>query len=487
MKNKELRGLINSYFRKKGLPIQPALAFRDVVIYDLFSKTPSRAGFFYDLKTSFAGDIGLHIPIVSANMDTVTDSRMAVEMARRGGIGCLHQFAPLLKRKEEVAAVKRADNARIENPITIKKYADFGAAKQVMDKYGISSILVVDENGIFCGILTSRDYRFIRDGSISIEKLMTSDSLIVERSNISKERAREILEREKLEKLPLVDKNGRVAGLITAKDIIKEREFPMAVRDRNGRLRVAVAVRLNSDFLKEAEVLLEAGADVLLIDTARANSELARRITAEIKKNFSQSLLIVGNIDTPEAALMLIEAGADCLKVGVGPGSPCKTRQVAGVGIPQLTAIAMCAAVARKYKISIIADGGIRGSDDLAKAIVAGADAVMIGSLLAGTDESPGEMFREGNQQWKMYRGSASLEHQLDRIEFGNLDRVRLPEGIQHRIPYTGPAKAVLDELLEGLRSSMSFVGAKNLEYFWEKGKFLWQTSAGYEEGKPRV
>lgn len=487
MNVKSIKTLVSRYLKKKGLPEQPALAFQDVIIYDLFSKTTSRAGTFYNLGAPFAGDIILRIPIVSANMDTVTDSRMAIGMARIGGMGCLHQFAPLSKRKEEVAAVKRADNARIENPVTIKKNASFRDAKYLMEQYGISSILVVDENNTLAGILSFRDYRFITDEGISVEKLMTPAPLVTGQPDVSKEQAREILEKEKLEKLPLVDKDNRVVGLITAKDIIKEREFPMAVRDGKGRLRVAVAVRLNSSFLEESETLLEAGADALLLDTARANSKLARDAAYEIKKRFPGSLLVVGNIDTPEAALMLIDAGADCLKVGIGPGSPCKTRQVAGIGIPQLTAIAMCSAVARKYKIPVIADGGIRNSGDLAKALVAGANMVMIGNLLAGTDESPGEMFREGNQQWKMYRGSASLEHQLDRIEFGDLDRVRLPEGIQHRIPYTGSIKAVIDELTEGLLSSMSFVGTTNLEEFWREGKFFWQTNAGYEEGKPRT
>jgi len=481
-----LKLLVKKYLKKKGLPEQPALTFSDVVIQDNFSSIRSRSDIL-NLKTRLAADIWLNIPIVSANMDTVTDSKMAIALARLGGLGFIHQFFSLENRVKEVAKVKRADNAVIEHPEKIKRSATLDKAKKIMEKCGFSSILVVDENNKLAGILTSRDYRFKNNGRIRVESIMTPMSLITAGPDITRQEAEALMEKHKIEKLPLINENGEVVGLITAKDMLKEKSYPNAVRDSKGRLRVGVTIRLNADYIHEAEELIASGADVLLLDTARANSKLALDATVEIKKKFPKIALVVGNIDTPEAAMMLIKAGADCLKVGIGPGSVCKTREVAGVGIPQLSAIACCAAIAKKKNIPLIADGGIKNGADLSKALVAGANAVMIGGLFAGTDESPGEFFRDANQQWKIYRGSASLEHQFDRIEFGSLDTMRTPEGVPRRIPYTGSVKNAIEELLDGLRSSMSYVGAHNLNEFWEKGKFIWQTVSGYEEGKPRI
>lgn len=481
-----LKATVISYFRKKGLPVRPALTFADVVIMDRFSDIRSRSDI-SNLQTRLAKDVWLNIPIVSANMDTVTDSKMAIALARLGGFGFIHQFFSLEERREEVSKVKRADNAIIDDPVKIGVSAALGKAKQLMADYGISSVLVVDENGKLCGILTSRDYRFRNGDFTPIKSIMTPMPLITAPPNITRLEAEALLEKNKIEKLPLIDEDGKPVGLITAKDILKEESYPYAVRDTKGRLCVGVTIRLNANYLHEAEILLQAGADILLLDTARANSKIARDAIIETKKAFPDSHLAVGNIDTPEAADMLIKAGADCLKIGIGPGSVCKTREVAGVGIPQITAIASCAAIGKKEKIPLIADGGIRNGSDLSKALVAGANAVMIGSLFAGTDESPGELHPDANQQYKIYRGSASLEHQFERIEFGSLDAIRMPEGEPRRIPYIGSVKTVIEGLLSGLRSSMSYVGARNLEEFWEKGKFVWQTLAGHEEGKPKM
>ncbi len=486
MRAKSIKIPISKYFRKKGLPEKPALTFNDVVIRDNFSSIRSRSNI-SNLRTRLAKNFWLNIPIVSANMDTVTDSKMAIALARLGGIGFIHQFFSLDDRMKEINKVKRADNAIIEEPVKIGHHSTLGQAKELMAKYGISSILVVDEKNELRGILTSRDYRFKYDNDIFASSVMTKMPLVTAFPNVTRSEAEKLLEKNKIEKLPLIDKNGVLVGLITAKDMLKEKSYPLAVRDEKGRLCVGVTLRLYSHYIHEAEILLKAGADILLLDTARANSELAQNAVSEIKYHFPKTPLIAGNIDTPEAAIMLIKAGVDCLKVGIGPGSACKTRDVAGVGIPQLTAITSCAAITKKKNISLVADGGIRNGADLSKALAAGADAAMIGGLFAGTDESPGELFRDANQQWKIYRGSASLEHQLDRIESGSLDAIRSPEGVPRRILYTGSVKNVIGELLDGLRSSMSYVGAADLKEFWEKSEFVWQTTGGYEEGKPRT
>ncbi len=377
MSQKNLRTIVSDYFKKKGLPERPALTFNDVVIEDRFSNIRSRSDIL-NLKTRLAANIYLNIPIVSANMDTVTDSKMAIALARLGGLGFIHQFFSLDERKKEVDKVKRADNAIIDDPVKIGISATLGEAKELMAKYGISSILVMDENNKLAGILTSRDYRFKHNGNLPIKSVMTPMPLITARPDLTRLEIKQLFEKHKIEKLPLVDKNDALVGLITAKDMLKEKSYPLAVHDSKGRLCVGVTLRLNADYLHEAETLLQAGADVLLLDTARANSKLAQDAVITLKKKFPDTPLSVGNIDTPEAALMLIKAGADCLKIGIGPGSVCKTREVAGVGIPQVTAIASCAAISKKKNIPLIADGGIKNGSDLSKAIVVGANAVMI-------------------------------------------------------------------------------------------------------------
>ena len=483
--DRQLQKPVKAYFKKKGLPESPALTFADVVIRDNFSEISSRSDI-RNLETRVTKNVVLRVPIVSANMDTVTDARMAITLARLGGLGFIHQFFSLEERVEEVRKVKRADNALIEKPVVVVDHATLGYAKEQMRKYSISSILVVDELNHIKGILTSRDYRFVTNESVLVTKVMKPMPLITAAPGVTQSEAEAIFEKHKLEKLPIVDENGIVMGLMSAKDLIKTRAFPNAARDENGNLLVGAALRLNAEYLQEAELLLAAGSDVLLLDTARANSKRVRDAVKAIKFRFPEAQLVVGNIDTPEAAAMLIAAGADGLKVGIGPGSACKTRDATGVGIPQVTAIVSCAAIARMHSVPIIADGGIKCGADLSKALVAGAQSVMVGSLFAGTDESPGEVFRDANQQWKMYRGSASAEHQFDRIESGSLDAMRAPEGVPRRVAYTGPVKGVIDELLGGLRSSMSYVGAHDVNEFEKFGTFVWQTVSGYEEGKPK-
>ncbi|MCF7835954.1 MAG: IMP dehydrogenase [Candidatus Marinimicrobia bacterium] len=482
MINGETANIVRKYLREKGLPTDFALTFNDVVIVDNFSMIPSRSSI-RSLSTPLTKKLFLNIPIVSANMDTVTNAEMAKTMARLGGIGFIHQFMSKEKRVAEIMKVKRADNAFIKKPITIPENATLGDAKQKMKKYGISSLLITNRSKKFVGILTLRDYYFESDNTTVVKSIMTSSGLITALPSSTQEEAQKILQKNKIEKLPLVSLSGDICGLVTTKDIMKKRSFPFASRDSNGNLMVGATIRLNADYLDEAYSFLEVGADVLLLDTGRANCLRAKNATKEIKNTLPDAQLIVGNVDTPEAAYMLIKSGADGLKIGIGPGSACKTREIAGVGIPQLTAIAMCTAVAREFHVPIIADGGIRSNADVGKAIIAGANTIMIGGLLAGTDESPGETHRDANMLWKVYRGSASLEHQLDRIEEGSLDGLRVSEGVPRRIPYSGSVKSVINDLLGGLRSSMSFVGASDLTVFHRKGQFIRQTRAGYEEG----
>ena len=480
-----VRTLVNRYFRRKGLPLQPALTFADVIIEDNFSPIRSRSDI-RDLRVRLARNVFLNIPVVSANMTTVTDSKMAIALARLGGLGFIHQFFSLDQRVQEVKKVKRTDNALIEDPVTVLDTATLGQAREQMKKYEISSVLVVDENGKLVGILTHRDYRFKEDNNLPVKQIMKS-GLTLGYKGMDREKAFKIMDERRLEKLPLVGKGFKLAGLITTKDLHKEKEIPNAIRDRKGRLMVGAGIRLNGNYLEEVRELVKAGADVILLDTARANSAWVRNATMEIKKHFPKIPLVVGNIDTPEAALMLIKAGADCLKIGIGPGSACKTREATGIGIPQITAVASCAAVARKYDIPVIADGGIRGGNDLSKALVAGANAVMLGSLLAGTDESPGNVETEEGRRFKWYLGSASAEHQLDRMQIGSLDSKRASEGVARKVPATGPVQPIVDELFKWLRSAMSYVGAKNVPRFQKLGKFVWQTRSGYDEGKPQA
>ncbi len=484
----DIRKLTGDYFDKKGLPLRPALTFADVTIVTKFSEVVKRSDL-NNFKTHLSKNFTINLPITSANMGDVTGPCMAIALARLGALGFLPQFGSIEDRVDAVRQVKRVDNERIDEPLTVSHSAKLGDAWKLMRKHGVSSVLVVDSKKNLKGILTSRDYRFRseKDSSLPIKSVMTSKDIITGGSNISMDGAMKLFEKYKIEKLPLVDKSGKVSGLISAKDVEKRKQYPNAVRDKNGRLAVGAGLRLTGDYVKEAADLLEVGTDVLLLDTARAGAEIVVDATKKIRKKFPAATLVVGNIDNPEHVRLLADAGADCVKVGIGPGARCKTRLVAGVGTPQLHAIASCVSAAKAAGIYVIGDGGIKGSDDFSKALVAGADSVMIGSLLAGTDEAPGILMRKGNQLWKQYRGSASLDHQLERIQKGSLDEIRNPEGEAALVAYAGSVDSVIKGLIDGLKSSMSYTGARTIKEFHEKGEFLWVSNSGYEEGKPRT
>lgn len=478
--------LVKSYFEKKGLPWRPALTFSDVSIITKFSDVLRRSDL-NDFRVSLSKNFFLNIPIVSANMEDVTGAKMAIALARLGGLGFIHQFFPIEERVRRAEKVKRADNALIENPVKVLDTANFGEVKQLMKTYDVSSVLVVDCDNCLVGIVTSRDYRFQNNYDLPVRSIMKPMPLVVAGMNIGREEAEKVLDRLKIEKLPLVDDKNKLLGLITARDMLKEKEFPNALRDKKGRLCVGAAVGVSGNYLSETEKLLAAGADVILVDTARAGSVIAVETVRAIREKFPEAVIAVGNIDNPEQVPILVKAGADCIKVGVGPGARCKTRVVAGVGAPQVYAVSACSAIAKQFGVSIIADGGIRDSGDFAKALVAGADAVMLGSLLAGTNEAPGLLIRKENQLWKQYRGSASLEHQMERIQRGTLGEIRNPEGESAPVPYVGSVSDVVGGLIDGVRSSESYVGARNLKEYQERTEFLWISNEGYEEGKPNV
>lgn len=485
---KEIEDLVRSYLDKKGLPYRPALTFPDVTIVTRYSNIKRRSDL-KDFQARLSKRFTINLPIVSANMQDVTGPRMAIALARLGGLGFLPQFDSLEDRLKALAKVKRADNERIYEPLTISESATLGEARKLMRDYGVSSILVVSGSGILCGILTSRDYRFkgSADDNLPIEDVMTSVPLKTGDCGITMDGAMMLFDKYRIEKLPLVNSEGKLCGLISAKDIEKRKQYPNAVRDKHGRLAVGVALRLTGDYCQEAKDLLMSGADVLLLDTARAGAEIVVDATRKLRILFPEANLVVGNIDNPEHVKLLAEAGADCIKVGIGPGARCKTRLVAGVGTPQLYAIATCVAVAKSLGVNVIGDGGIRGSDDFCKALVAGADAVMLGSLLAGTDESPGKRTIEDGRIKKVYRGSASEAHQEERIQKGSLGEIRNPEGESATVEYRGSVEGVVLGLIDGLRSSESYTGCWNISEYQEKTEFLWISNSGYEEGKPRT
>ena len=477
---------VNDYLQLKGIPVSPAGTFDDFALKNLISDIESRSDIQH-LEANLSKDFKLNIPIVSANMDTVTDAKFAITLARHGGLGFIHQFFSIDERVHEVIKVKRADNSVVDEPLTIEPSATLAKALELMNEFQVSSLLVTDAEKTLVGIITSRDTRFVTDTKTLVSKIMTPAPLVTAPANIKIEKAIEILISNKVEKLPLVDSKNHVVGLITAKDILKKKSFPHASRDKRGRLTVGATLRLNGDYLDEAAKLLKADCDVLLLDTARGGSTRVAKATTEIKRKFPNCVLVVGNVDTPEEVEYLAKAGADCIKVGIGPGAACKTREETGVGIPQLYAVTTCVAIAKKLGVYIIADGGIKSGGNLAKALAAGANAVMIGGLFAGTDEAPGHLFRKGNQLWKAFRGSASFEHQVDRMKAGSLSSIRNPEGEAGLMPYAGSLSSVLDSLLGGLRSSMSYLGARTLTEFCQKSTFIWVTQNGRNEGRPQI
>ena len=445
-----------------------------------------------DLRVQLAKNIRLNIPLISASMDTVTDAAMAIAIARQGGLGVIHKNMSIAEQAEEVHKVKRSESGVIINPFFLTPSHKVQDAEDLMAKYRISGVPIVDdlETRHLVGILTNRDLRFISDYSILIDEVMTKEHLVTAPVGTSLKDAESILQKHKIEKLPLVDDKGCLAGLITIKDIEKVIEFPNSAKDEHGRLLVAAAVGITSDTFERATALLDAGADAIVIDTAHGHSAGVIRKIKEIRETFPEATLIAGNVATAEGTRALFETGVDVVKVGIGPGSICTTRVVAGVGVPQITAIYDAATVAKEFGKAIIADGGIKYSGDIAKAIAAGGHAVMLGSMLAGTDESPGEFEIFQGRRFKTYRGMGSLAA----MENGSGDRYfqakneankRVPEGIEGRVAYKGSAADIIFQMVGGLRSGMGYVGARNLEELRENTQFVRMSGAGLRESHP--
>ena len=458
-----------------------ALTFEDVLLIPAYSEVLPKE---VSLKTYLSKRITLNIPFVSAAMDTVTEYRTAIAMARLGGIGIVHKNMDIPSQVEQIRKVKKSESGIINDPVSLKADATLLDAKKITDNYKISGVPVVDEYGILIGILTNRDMRFETDMSKKIGDLMTRDNLVTAKEGTSLEEAKEIMHKHRIEKLPIVDKDYVLKGLITIKDIQKKIEYPNANTDELGRLRVGGAIGVGQ--LDRAKALWEAGADVLVLDSAHGHSKNIIKTLESIKRDLDIDV-VVGNVVTPEATRDLISAGADAVKVGIGPGSICTTRIVAGVGMPQISAVAGCAEVGQKAGVPIIADGGIKYSGDIAKALAVGASSVMVGSLLAGTEESPGDLLLYQGRQYKSYRGMGSIgamtKGSSDRyFQEGTAQDKLVPEGIEGRVPYRGKIGDVIHQLVGGLRSSMGYLGSPDIPTLWEKAEFVEITSAGLRE-----
>ncbi|MBQ7968829.1 MAG: IMP dehydrogenase [Clostridia bacterium] len=442
------------------------------------------------LETYITKKIKLNIPLMSAAMDTVTESGLAIAMAREGGIGIIHKNMTIERQRDEVERVKRSENGVITNPFYLSPENYVYEADQLMGKYRISGVPICDENKKLVGIITNRDMRFLTDYNIKISEVMTKENLVTAPRGTTLEQAQEILRKRKIEKLPLVDAEGKLSGLITIKDIEKATKYPNSAKDANGRLLCGAAIGVTADVLTRVEALLSAGADLLVLDSAHGHSQNILNCIKKIKEAFPEAQICAGNIATAEAAEDLIKAGADAIKVGIGPGSICTTRVVAGIGVPQITAISDASEVAKKYGIPVIADGGIKYSGDLPKAIAAGADAIMIGSLFAGCEESPGDSEIYQGRRFKVYRGMGSLAA----MEKGSKDRYfqegssankLVPEGVEGRVPYKGPLADTVYQLIGGLRSGMGYCGCADIPTLKTNSKFVRITGAGLRESHP--
>ena len=468
-------------FAKEGL------TFDDVLLVPAESDVLPRD---VDVSTYLTKNIKLNIPLISSGMDTVTESKMAIAIAREGGIGVIHKNMSIEEQARQVAIVKRAENGMIYDPVTIKRGSSVADALGLMSEYKIGGIPVVDDEGHLVGIVTNRDLRFEKDHNKRIDEVMTKDNIVTTNQTTDLEAAAQILQEHKIEKLPVVDKDNKLVGLITYKDITKAKDKPMACKDSKGRLRVAAGVGVTADTLERMQSLVDAGADAIVIDTAHGHSMYVIEKLKEAKKRFPNIDIVVGNIATGEAAKALVEAGADGVKVGIGPGSICTTRVVAGVGVPQLSAVYDVAKALKGTGIPLIADGGLRYSGDVVKALAAGGYSVMIGSLVAGTEESPGETIIFNGRKFKSYRGMGSLEA----MEHGSKDRYfqsgtsdvkkLVPEGIAARVPYKGTLYEVIYQLTGGLRAGMGYCGAANIEKLHD-AKFTRITNAGVLESHP--
>lgn len=467
--------------------VMDGLTFDDVLLIPAYSNVLPRE---VKLATRFTRNINLNIPFVTAAMDTVTESKMAIAIAREGGIGVIHKNMSIEDQAREVAIVKRAENGMIYDPVTILHGSTVRAALSLMSEYHIGGIPVVDEEKHLVGIVTNRDLRFEHDMNKKIDEVMTSKNLVTTTQKTDLDQAAEILQQNKIEKLPVVDKENHIVGLITYKDITKAKDKPMACKDEKGRLRVAAGVGVTVDTLERIEALIKAGADAIVIDTAHGHSQGVIDKLREAKASYPQQQFVVGNVATGEAAKALVEAGADGIKVGIGPGSICTTRVVAGVGVPQLSAVYDVSCALAGTGVPMIADGGLRYSGDIVKALAAGGNSVMIGSLVAGTEESPGETIIFNGRKFKSYRGMGSLEA----MENGSKDRYfqsgvtdtkkLVPEGISGRVPYKGTVQEVIYQLVGGLRSGMGYCGAHTIDEL-HNAKFTRITNAGVLESHP--
>ena len=465
-----------------------ALTYDDVLLVPQYSDVDSRRAL--SIKTCLTKKIALQIPIVSANMDVVTESEMAITMAREGGIGMIHRFMTIAEQARQIERVKKAESFIVDKPITMTETHTVGEVKQIVDDTGTGGILILDKKERLVGIVSTRDLLFENDENKLVTEIMTREVHSAPPDTSLKE-AERLLHEYRVEKLPLVDEHGKVAGLVTLKDIMKITQFPRATKDAKGRLAVGAAVGVRDKEMRRVEAALHAGADCIVVDIAHGDSHLEIEMIGNIRKHFPEAQIIGGNVASADGTKRLIDAGVDAVKVGVGPGSICITRQVAGHGVPQLTAIIECAEAARSSGTPIIADGGIRHPGDVAKALAAGAQTVMIGSLLAGTDESPGMIMTRRGHKYKASRGMASLEANIERNKREGNDLTPeeiedyVAEGVEAAVPYRGRAREVLTQLVGGLQSGMSYSGAHSVEELQEKAIFVRMTGAGLKESGP--
>ena len=477
----------------EGKILYEGLTFDDVLLLPDYSEVLPKE---VSVRTRLTKRLFLNIPILSAAMDTVTEAEMAIAMARDGGLGVIHNNLSIEAQAAMVRKVKRSEAGMIQDPVTLPPTATLEDAERLMREYRIGGLPVVDVYGRLLGLVTNRDLRFERDLKRPVTEVMTPvERLVTARPGTTLEEAEELLRRHKVEKLPLVDESGRLKGLITLKDIVKRRQYPNAVKDAQGRLLVGAAVGASKDLPERAQALVEAGVDVLVLDSAHGHSKGILEALAYLKETFGERVeVIAGNVATREGARALAERGADAVKVGIGPGSICTTRVVTGVGVPQITAILEAVAGVKDLDVPVIADGGIKYTGDVAKAIAAGAHAVMLGSMLAGTDEAPGEEVLKDGRRYKLYRGMGSLgamkQGSADRYfqdpEKGETEAKKLvPEGIEGMVPYKGPVADVLYQIVGGLRSAMGYVGAPDIETFRKKARFVRMTMAGLIESHP--
>lgn len=462
-----------------------ALTFDDVLLTPSYSEILPRDVI---LRTRLAKEIYLNVPLLSAAMDTVTEAKLAIAIAREGGIGIIHKNMSIARQAEEVDKVKRYESGMIVDPITLGPQARVSEVLALMNKYSISGVPIT-EHGKLVGILTNRDLRFIPDTNVSISEVMTKENLVTAPEGIDIEQAKNILHKHRIEKLPIVDSQGILKGMITFKDINKKLQYPDACKDSRGRLRVGAAVGVSGDLLERAAALIQAGVDIIAVDSSHGHSKGVLDTIEKLRGKFADIALIGGNVATSEGAESLIKAGADAVKVGIGPGSICTTRVVTGAGVPQISAIMQCRESAAKHNIPLIADGGINYSGDIVKALAAGADSVMIGSLFAGTEEAPGETILYEGRSFKVYRGMGSIEA----MKAGSADRYfqeensskMVPEGVVGRVPYKGPLAESVFQLMGGVKAGMGICGAKDIETLHKTAKFVRVTQAGVKESHP--